>query len=127
MLIRGVRTSNCVVFTQSDYKKASPGISVCLALHAFLPLRKNMVLERARYLAGLKGYVTNIDADTIDGQQVVAAYRDLYQVERSFRDGQVRPRPHGRCSTASATASTPTGPSCSPRSRSLVRHKHGPV
>jgi hypothetical protein len=40
---------------------------------------------RARYLAGLKGYVTNIDADTMDGQQVVAAYRDLYQVERSFR------------------------------------------
>jgi transposase len=43
------------------------------------------LVERARYLAGLKGYVTNIDADTMDGQQVVAAYRDLYQVERSFR------------------------------------------
>jgi transposase len=33
----------------------------------------------------LKGYLTNIDADTMDVQQVVAAYRDLYQVERSFR------------------------------------------
>ena len=43
------------------------------------------LVERARYLTGLKGYVTNIDADTMDGQQVVAAYRDLYQVERSFR------------------------------------------
>ena len=43
------------------------------------------LVERARYLAGLKGYVTNIDADTMDGPHVVAAYHELYQVERSFR------------------------------------------
>ena len=33
----------------------------------------------------MKGYVTNIDPDTMTGEQVVAAYHDLYQVERSFR------------------------------------------
>jgi hypothetical protein len=43
------------------------------------------LVERAQYLAGLKGYVTNINTDTVDGEQVVAAYHDLYQVERSFR------------------------------------------
>ena len=43
------------------------------------------LVERARYLAGLKGYLTNIDTDTMDGPRVVAAYHDLYQVERSFR------------------------------------------
>ena len=43
------------------------------------------LVERARYLIGLTGYVTNIDTDTMDGQQVVAAYKELYQVERSFR------------------------------------------
>jgi hypothetical protein len=43
------------------------------------------LVERARYLAGLKGYVTNIDKDTMDGPDVVAAYHELYQVERSFR------------------------------------------
>jgi hypothetical protein len=43
------------------------------------------LVERARYLAGLKGYVTNIDKDTMDGPNVVAAYHELYQVERSFR------------------------------------------
>jgi Transposase DDE domain len=43
------------------------------------------LVERARYLAGLKGYVTNIDIDTMDGASVVAAYHELYQVERSFR------------------------------------------
>ena len=43
------------------------------------------LVERARYLIGLKGYLTNIDTDTMDGQQVVAAYKELYQVERSFR------------------------------------------
>jgi hypothetical protein len=40
---------------------------------------------RARYLAGLEGFVTNIGIDTMYGPQVVAAYNDLYQIERSFR------------------------------------------
>jgi hypothetical protein len=43
------------------------------------------LVERARYLAGLKGHLTNIDTDTMDGPHVVAAYHELYQVERSFR------------------------------------------
>ncbi len=43
------------------------------------------LIERARYLAGLKGYVTNIPTETMTGAQVTAAYHDLYQVERSFR------------------------------------------
>src|SRR5215207_4969204 len=43
------------------------------------------LVERARYLAGLKGSVTNIGIDTMDGPHVVAAYNDLYQIERSFR------------------------------------------
>jgi transposase len=33
----------------------------------------------------LKGYLTNIDANTTDGLHVVAPYHELYQVERSFR------------------------------------------
>jgi hypothetical protein len=65
------------------------------------------LVARARYLAGLKGHLTKIDADTMDDQQVVAAYRDLYQVERSFRmaKSDLAARPS---STASATASKPT-------------------
>jgi len=43
------------------------------------------LVDRARYLAGLKGYVTNIDLATMDGPSVVVAYHELYQVERSFR------------------------------------------
>ncbi|MDC5698060.1 IS1634 family transposase [Intrasporangium calvum] len=43
------------------------------------------LVERARYLAGLKGFVTNIPEATMTGAQVIAAYHDLYQVERSFR------------------------------------------
>ena len=43
------------------------------------------LVERARYLAGLKGFVTNIPEATMAGAQVVAAYHALYQVERSFR------------------------------------------
>jgi hypothetical protein len=43
------------------------------------------LVERARYLAGLKGYLTNITPTVMDGPSVVAAYQHLYQVERSFR------------------------------------------
>lgn len=43
------------------------------------------LVERARSLTGLKGYVTNINIEVMDGPAVVAAYQDLYQVERSFR------------------------------------------
>ena len=43
------------------------------------------LVNRARQLAGLKGYVTNIPLDTMTGAAVIAAYHDLWQVERSFR------------------------------------------
>jgi hypothetical protein len=63
---------------------------------------------RAGPLPGrVEGLRHQFDADTMDGQQVVAAYRDLYQVERSFRMANPT-SPRGRCSTASATASKPT-------------------
>ena len=53
------------------------------------------LIDRARQLAGLKGYVTNLAATTMDGQGVIDAYHDLYQVERSFRmaKGDLRARP----------------------------------
>jgi len=52
-------------------------------------------VERARQLAGLKGYVTNLPASTMDGHGVIAAYHDLWQVERSFRmaKSDLRARP----------------------------------
>ena len=53
------------------------------------------LIDRARQLAGLKGYVTNLPATTMDGQRVIDAYHDLYQVERSFRmaKSDLRARP----------------------------------
>jgi predicted transcriptional regulator len=43
------------------------------------------LVQRARDLAGLKGYVTNIAPEQMSGQAVIDAYHDLYEVERSFR------------------------------------------
>ena len=43
------------------------------------------LVKRAQQWAGLKGWVTNIQVETMTGEQVIAAYHDLYQVERSFR------------------------------------------
>jgi transposase len=43
------------------------------------------LVDRARSIAGLKGYVTNVPVDTMTGQQIIDAYHHLYQVELSFR------------------------------------------
>lgn len=42
-------------------------------------------IDQARIVIGLKGYVTNIPAEKLDGPAVVAAYHDLFQVEKSFQ------------------------------------------
>ena len=53
------------------------------------------LIDRARQLAGLKGYVTNLPATAIHGQGVIDAYHDLYQVERTFQmtKSDLRARP----------------------------------
>ena len=52
-------------------------------------------LARARRVAGLKGYVTNIPAAVMSASEVIASYHDLWHVEQSFRmsktDLQARP------------------------------------
>lgn len=53
------------------------------------------LVERARQLAGLKGYVTNLPVATMDGAAVIDAYHDLWRVEQSFRmtKSDLRARP----------------------------------
>ena len=62
------------------------------------PAIDQTLVDRARQLAGLKGYVTNIPALRLTGNEVVAAYHELFQVERSFRmaktDLRARPMFH---------------------------------
>jgi transposase len=52
-------------------------------------------IDRARQLAGLKGYVTNLDTAAMDGAAMIAAYHELWQVERSSRmtKSDLRARP----------------------------------
>jgi transposase len=52
-------------------------------------------IDRARQLAGLKGYVTNLTPQQMDGAAVIGAYHDLWQVEASFRmaKSDLRARP----------------------------------
>lgn len=52
-------------------------------------------LARARRLAGLRGYVTNIPAEVMPAADVIASYRDLWHVEASFRmsKSDLRARP----------------------------------
>lgn len=42
-------------------------------------------LARARRLAGLRGYVTNIEAAALPANEIVTAYHDLWHVEQTFR------------------------------------------
>jgi hypothetical protein len=55
-------------------------------------------LARARRLAGLKGYVTNISAGIMPAGEVIGSYHDLWHVEQSFRmsktDLRARPMFH---------------------------------
>ena len=71
------------------------------------------VIERARFSAGYKGFVTNLTQQVLDGPAVVAAYRDLWHVEESFRmaksDLQARPVFHRKRDSIE-----PTSPSSSP-------------
>lgn len=43
------------------------------------------LIEKHQRRAGFKGYVTNLKPEQASGAQVITAYHDLYQVERSFR------------------------------------------
>jgi hypothetical protein len=55
-------------------------------------------LTRARQLAGLKGYVTNIPSTVMAASEVIGSYHDLWHVEQSFRmsktDLRARPMFH---------------------------------
>lgn len=42
-------------------------------------------LARAQSLVGLKGYVTNVAAETMPAVEVIGKYHDLWHVEKSFR------------------------------------------
>jgi hypothetical protein len=52
-------------------------------------------IDRARQLAGLKGYVTNMPVEMMPGAAVISAYHDLWKVEASFRmaKSDLRARP----------------------------------
>lgn len=55
-------------------------------------------ITRARQLAGLKGYVTNIPSHIMTAGEVIGSYHDLSHVEQSFRmsktDLRARPMFH---------------------------------
>ncbi|WP_054820523.1 hypothetical protein [Arthrobacter sp. JCM 19049] len=57
--------------------------------------RDEKVIERARMLAVLKCYVTNLPIDTVPATKVISAHHDLWQVEASFKmtKSDLRARP----------------------------------
>jgi len=64
-------------------------------------------IDRARQLAALLGYVTNLPIETMDGAAVINAYHDLWRVEQSFRmtksDLRARPVFHHRLTRSRPT------------------------
>lgn len=63
--------------------------------HAGTTVLDEAALARARRLAGLKGYVTNIPGPVMPATEVIGSYHDLWQVEASFRmsKSDLRARP----------------------------------
>jgi hypothetical protein len=68
----------------------------------------NRALEaKARSLAGIKGYVTNLDPASAGSDFVIGAYHRLFQIEKSSGCPSTTCKP-GRSTTTSARASTLT-------------------
>ncbi len=100
-------------------------------------------LARARRVAGLKGYVTNIPASVMDAPEVASSYHLLWHVEQSFRmsktDLAARPMfaRHGReddppsgtrCCGVKWNVSQSLSPACRVTSRSrAASHCRGPA
>jgi hypothetical protein len=91
----------------------------------------NRELEaKARDLAGLKGYVTNLaacpDGTPVTADFVIGSYHELWNIEKSFRmsksDLQARPIYHRKRDSIEATS-----PSCSPPSRSAAGSRREPA
>ena len=73
----------------------------------------NRELEaKARALAGIKGYSTNLracpDGTPVTPEFVIGSYHQLFQIEKTLPDGQERPAGPGRSTTTCATPSKPT-------------------
>ncbi len=53
------------------------------------------LIEKAKTLAGIKGYVTNLPANEVSSQKIIGYYHQLWQVEQSFRmsKSDLRARP----------------------------------
>ncbi len=93
--------------------------SAPIGKHRFVKLKDSSpdvdwaLVERARAAAGYKGYVTNLDPDVMDAHAVIAAYRDLWNVEASFRmaksDLAARPIFHRTRDSIEAHPSSPNG------------------
>jgi hypothetical protein len=50
------------------------------------PSINTTLVEQARLRAGIKGYITNLDLNITDPQQIITAYHQLFEVETSFRN-----------------------------------------
>lgn len=79
---------------------------------------------RAQQVAGLKGYVTNMSVERLDGAGVIAAYHDLWHVEQSFRMSKRPPRPANFCAHTRPHRSPPHGCVLCPRSRTSYSDRY---
>ena len=78
--------------------------------------------EKARALAGIKGYITNLqarpDGTPVTADFVISSYHQLHEIERSFRmsksDLQARPIHHRKRDSIEATSPSSSPPSPSP-------------
>ena len=87
---RAVRDNKTLTVQENRARAVIAGESAARKPRFVKAARSGFVLDetalaRARSLTGLKGYVTNIDADLMPATEVIASYHDLWRVEQSFR------------------------------------------
>lgn len=87
---RAVRDNTTLTLQENRAKDVIAGVKKAKATRFVKTTGNKRILDeaaltKARRLAGLKGYVTNIDAATMPASEVIGSYHDLWHVEQSFR------------------------------------------
>jgi hypothetical protein len=88
---RAAKRDNCTINLMIDKAERIADGKVPLKKARFLKVTgaqkalDQSTIDRARQLAGLKGYVTILPETKMPGAAVISAYHDLWQVEASFR------------------------------------------
>jgi transposase len=91
---KAVAKTQAVVDGKQTLKRRSKFVAIDQPTKIAKSLDETAIAE-AKALAGLKGYITNLESEIVPAKELIAQYHELWHVERSFRmsKNDLRARP----------------------------------